>query len=117
MVDMANKMLIPATVKYTKRLADTVIAVKEAGADASVQVEILTEVSAKLSEMKKAAAELEAITAKAADTDSSEESAKAYKNDVMAAMAELRKPADELEVMMPKEVWPMPTYGDMLFTL
>lgn len=117
MVDMANKMLIPATVKYTKKLADTVIAVKEAGADASVQVEMLTEVSAKLSEMKKAAAELETITAKAADADSSEESAKAYKDDVMAAMAELRKPADELEDIVPKELWPMPTYGDMLFTL
>lgn len=48
-------------------------------------------------------------------TDSTEESAKAYKDDVMAAMAALRKPADELEVMMPKEVWPMPTYGDLIF--
>ena len=117
MVDMANKMLIPATVKYTKRLADTVIAVKEAGADASVQVEILTEVSAKLAEMKEAVAELADITAKAADADSTEASAKAYKDDVMAAMAALRKPADELEVIMPKEVWPMPTYGDLVFEL
>ena len=117
MVDMANKMLIPATVKYTKKLADTVIAVKEAGADASVQAEMLTEVTAKLAEMKEAVAELADITAKAADADSTEAVAKAYKDDVMAAMAALRKPADELEVIMPKEVWPMPTYGDLVFEL
>lgn len=43
--------------------------------------------------------------------------AKAYKDDVMAAMAALRKPADELEVIMPKSMWPMPTYGDLLFEL
>lgn len=117
MVDMANKMLIPATVKYTKKLADTVIAVKEAGADASVQAEMLTEVTAKLAEMKEAVADLADITAKAVDADSTEASAKAYKDDVMAAMAALRKPADELEVIMPKEVWPMPTYGDLVFEL
>jgi glutamine synthetase len=117
MVDMANKMLIPATVKYTKKLADTVIAVKEAGVDATVQTELLAEVSAKLSEMKAAAKALEDITAKAADTEGTEETAKAYKNEVMAAMAALRKPADELEVIMPKEVWPIPTYGDLVFEL
>ena len=38
-------------------------------------------------------------------------------DDVMAAMAELRKPADELELIMPKELWPMPTYGDLVFEL
>ena len=117
MVDMANKMLIPAVVKYTKKLADTVIAVKEAGADASVQAEMLTEVSEKLAEIKKATEALQEITAKAANADTTEESAKAYKDEVMAAMADLRKPADELEVIMPKAEWPIPTYGEMLFTL
>ena len=45
MIDMASKQIIPAIIKYTKELADTVVAVKEAGADASVQAELLTEVS------------------------------------------------------------------------
>ena len=45
MIDMASKQIIPAIIKYTKDLADTVVAVKEAGADASVQAELLTEVS------------------------------------------------------------------------
>lgn len=117
MIDMANKMIIPATVQYTKKLADTVIAVKEAGADASVQAEMLSEVTAKLAEMKEAVKTLKEVTAKAADAECTQCMAQAYKDDVMAAMAALRKPADELEVIMPKEVWPMPTYGDLVFEL
>ena len=117
MIDMANKMIIPATVQYTKKLADTVIAVKEAGADASVQAEMLSEVTAKLAEMKEAVKALTEVTVKAADAECTQCMAQAYKDDVMAAMAALRKPADELEVIMPKEVWPMPTYGDLVFEL
>lgn len=117
MIDMANKMIIPATVQYTKKLADTVIAVKEAGADASVQAEMLSEVTSKLAEMKEAVKALAEVTAKAADAECTQCMAQAYKDDVMAAMAALRKPADELEVIMPKEVWPMPTYGDLVFEL
>lgn len=117
MIDMSKKLLIPATIKYTKELADTVIAVKTAGVDATVQVEMLSDITAKLSEMKSATAALEEITAKAANAGSSEESAKAYKDDVMAAMAALRKPADELELIIPREVWPIPTYGNLAFEL
>ena len=117
MVDMANKMLIPAVVKYTKKLADTVLAVKEAGVDATVQTEMLSEVSEKLVEMKKAVKDLANITEKAANAEDAQTSAVSYKDDVMAAMAALRKPADELEVIMPKEAWPMPTYGDLIFEL
>lgn len=117
MVDTSRKLLIPATVKYTKELADTVIAVKTAGIDASVQTEMLSDITLKLSEIKAATAALEEITAKAANIDCSEDRAKTYKDDVMTAMADLRKPADELELIIPKEIWPMPTYGDLLFEL
>ena len=117
MIDMSKKQLIPAAVKYTKELADTVMAVKAAGVDTSVQADLLAEVSAKLSEIKTATVKLEEITVNAAGVGSNEEKAKSYKDNVMSAMAELRKPADELELIMPKEEWPMPTYGDMLFEL
>ena len=59
MIDMASKQIIPAIIKYTKDLADTVVAVKEAGADASVQTELLTEVSGLLAETKKSAGSIE----------------------------------------------------------
>lgn len=117
MIDMSKKLLIPAAVKYTKELADTIIAVKAAGVMPEVQIEMLSEVNDKLSKIKAATTSLEEITDKAANAQNMADSTKAYKEDVMEAMTELRKPVDELELIMPKEVWPMPTYGDMLFEL
>ena len=117
MVEMSNRIIMPAVTKYTKDLADTVIAVKEAGADASVQAGLLGEISAKLAETKKATTALAEIVEEAKAKDDSKAIAISYKDDVMAAMAALRKPVDELEVIMPKEVWPMPTYGDLVYEI
>ena len=114
MIDMASKMFIPSVVYYTKELADTAIAVKEAGADASTQIELLN-VTAKLNEAKAGLEDLKKATAKAQSIDDNQEKAESYKSEVMAAMAELRKPVDELEMIVDKEVWPVPSYGDILF--
>ena len=38
-----------------------------------------------------------------------------YKDEVFAAMTELRAPVDELEMLVDKDVWPIPTYGDLIF--
>ena len=115
MIDMASKMFIPSVVYYTKELADTAIAVKEAGADASTQIELLNAVIAKLNEAKAGLEDLKKATAKAQSIDDNQEKAESYKSEVMAAMAELRKPVDELEMIVDKEVWPVPSYGDILF--
>ena len=115
MIDMASKQIIPAVVKYTKGLADTVIAVKEAGADASVQADLLKEVSTKLTAMKTALAKLEEAEEKAGAIESVKDQAFFYKDVVKEAMADLRTPADELEMIVDKKVWPIPTYGDLIF--
>lgn len=115
MIDMAGKQIIPAVVRYTKMLADTVNAVKAAGGDAAVQMELLKSVSKKLAAMQKALMKLEKAEAKARTM--SDEKAKAffYKDTVKAAMDELRTPADELEMVVDKEIWPIPTYGELMF--
>ena len=115
MIDMASKEIIPAVIKYSKSLADSVLAVKEAGADAEVQTELLKEVSAKLTEMKTALAKLEEVEAKAAAMENAKDQAFYYKDVVKAAMDALRKPADELEMIVDKKVWPFPTYADLMF--
>ena len=115
MIDMASKQIIPAIIKYTKELADTVVAVKEAGADASVQAELLTEVSELLAESKKALEELKVITDKAAAMEEGEDQARFYHFDVVPAMEALRTPVDKLEMIVDKEAWPMPSYGDLIF--
>lgn len=115
MIEMASKQLIPAVMKYTKSLADTVLAVKEAGADASVQTELLNTVSAKLGEMKAALKKLQEEETKAGNMKNGREQAFFYKDAVRKAMDELRAPADELEMIVDKDVWPIPTYGDLIF--
>ena len=115
MIDMASKQIIPAIIKYTKELADTVVAVKEAGADASVQAELLTEVSGLLAESKKALEALKVVTDQAAAMEEGEDQARFYHFDVVPAMEALRAPVDELEMIVDKEAWPMPSYGDLIF--
>ena len=115
MIDMASKQIIPAIIKYTKELADTVVAVKEAGADASVQAELLTEVSGLLAESKKALEALKVVTDQAAAMEEGEDQARFYHFDVAPAMEALRAPVDKLEMIVDKEAWPMPSYGDLIF--
>lgn len=115
MIDMAGKKYIPAVIGYTKSLADTVIAVKGAGVDATVQEELLDSVSARLSEAKAALVKLQKVTAQAAAIEEAKAQAFFYKDTVKEVMAELRKPIDELEMMVDKSVWPVPGYGELIF--
>lgn len=115
MIDMAKKQILPAVMKYTRTLADTVIAVREAGADASVQAEILREISGKLKEAKEALARLEEKMATVSTIECQKERAFFFKDEICTAMVNLRKPVDELEMLVDKSVWPMPTYGDLIF--
>lgn len=115
MINMANKKYIPAAVGYTKTLADTVIAVREAGADAAVQSELLGEVSGQLSAARKALKELERATAQAGTMQEAKSQAFFYKDTVKEAMDALRAPIDALEMLVDKKVWPVPSYGELIF--
>jgi glutamine synthetase len=115
MIDIASKQIIPAVIKYTKSLADTVNAVVQAGAEASVQIELLNETSALLSDTKVALAKLIDVTAQAGRMSEGPEQAAYFRDAVVPAMEELRAPVDELEMIVDKEMWPMPSYGDLIF--
>ncbi|MEF2805211.1 MAG: glutamine synthetase III [Massilistercora timonensis] len=115
MIDMASKQFVPAFVKYTRSLADTVNAVREAGADTTVQTEILNEVTKLLGETREALAALAKVTEEAMEKPEGEERARFYYFEVTPAMERLRAPVDRLEMIVDKEAWPMPSYGDLLF--
>ena len=115
MIDMASKQFLPAFIKYTKTLADTVNAVKAVGVDASVQTETLKEVSALMAETKAALDNLVKTTADAAAKEEGEVQATYYYTEVVPAMDALRAPVDKLEMIVDKEAWPMPSYGDLIF--
>ena len=115
MIDMASRQIIPAVVRYTKSLADTVIAVKGAGADASVQAKLLDQVSSGLAQTKTALEKLQKAVEEAGAMQEGKEQAFFYKNVVCTAMEDLRRPVDGLEMIVEKEAWPYPTYGDLMF--
>ena len=117
MIDMAGKQIIPAVMKYSKALADTVNAVKAAGADASTQTGILKEVSDNLAAMQTALVKLEKAEKEASAIEDAKEQAFFYKDNVRVIMDELRAPADRLEMIVDKEMWPIPTYGELMFEI
>ncbi|MBR5419590.1 MAG: glutamine synthetase III [Lachnospiraceae bacterium] len=115
MIDMAKKQILPAVMKYSGKLAETMLAVKEAGGDASVHASILSEVTGRLSEMKEALDRLQKDLAEASAVTDVREQAFYYKDKIFVDMTALRTPADALEMLVDKSMWPFPTYGDILF--
>ena len=115
MIDMAGKDIIPAVSAYTGDLANTVLAVKEAGATASTQVELLKKVDGLLTEAQAALETLQVETAKASAIEDVKAQAFYYKDTVKAAMDALRAPVDKLEMVVDSDIWPMPTYGELMF--
>ena len=117
MIEMASKLYIPAVIKYVKHLADSLIAVKSAvpDADTSVQEELLKKTSALLSSAQKALNTLKEKDAQAARKEQGSEQANYFHKEVVPAMEALRAPIDELEMLVDKALWPVPTYGDLLF--
>ena len=115
MIDMAGKDIIPAVAAYTGELANTVLAVKEAGATGASQADLLVEVDGLLAEARKALKTLEEETAKAAAMEDVKAQAFYYKDSVKVAMEALRTPVDKLEMLVDSSVWPMPTYGELMF--
>ena len=115
MIDMANKQIIPAVMRYANVLAETVIKVKEAGANAAVPAKLLDTVTAKLAETKDAPEALENAVSVASSMKQGKEQAFFYHDKVVTAMNALRKPADELEKLVDKNYWPFPTYADLMF--
>ena len=115
MIDIASKHIIPAVMRFARNVAGTANEIKQAGADATVPMNLLRETTQLLSETKMALAKLEEMSDTAAAMPAGKEQAEYYHRKVCAAMEELRAPVDRLEMLVDKEEWPMPSYGDLLF--
>ena len=116
MIDIATKQIIPAVIKYTTVLAGSINAVKAAGPiDVSVQMDLLEKCTALLKDTNNAMNRLSKVVAKVPEIPEGRERAVYCKDEVCKAMTELRTPVDELEMLVDKEMWPMPSYGDLIF--
>ncbi len=117
MIHMAGKHYIPAAIHFNTRLGQSVFAVSAASPDAdlSVQKDLLIKCSALLADSSKALEHLKVLLPEVDSMDDVVEMAMAYHDEIVPAMAALRKPVDELELLVDKDIWPVPTYGDLMF--
>ena len=118
MLDMAKKLYLPAASKYAKELAEIVSLKKAAGgADDSYESELLAKVSSLTASIFNKVKALDKAVIEAKNVSETGALALYYRNTVFQAMSELRENVDELEGCVPAEVWPVPSYADLLFSV
>jgi len=119
MIDMAKHKIIPAAVKYSTELASSINAIKSASSavDVSVQEGLLIDLCSTLVSLKTNLTTLETVTQEAASLTDAYEQAVNYRDVVFKAMGALRIDGDKLETIIDSELWPLPTYAEMLFML
>ena len=119
MLEMAKKDILPAASKFASKLAETISLKKTvcAECDASYEADMLKKVSALTTSIYAKAGQLESDTLEAKKISDAAKAAFFYREHVFASMNALRAVVDELEVIAPKELWPFPSYGDLLFSV
>jgi glutamine synthetase len=116
-VAMTKNQYLPSILMFARELAETVTALKAVGADASVPGALLIQVNERLSSAVKKLAGLETAVAQANGEGNAEKKAKLFHDKVFTAQTELRQDIDALETILPNDLWPVPTYQEMLFNL
>ena len=115
--DMVKHQYAPAVMAFAKFLCDTAVSKKSIGLDASVE----TETAAKVNDLEKSmitgCGELCDLLGKASSFSDAKETAVFFHDKVLAKMNEIRAVVDELETFVGDDFWPVPTYGDILFSV
>ena len=113
MVLMSNRYILPAALRYQKDIAESVTAVKTAGGSIREAKKVLDRLTALVDALRSQTEQLaKALEQHAATT---EKHAKMMRDAVVPLMAALRDTGDQIEVLLPHELWPLPTYREMLF--
>lgn len=117
MVQMAKQEIIPAVINYSKNIADTINSLKAASDKVSVKTQelLIVKISELLDDVYEKVNTLDSIVKEIQQIDEIKEKSFAYREKVLIAMEELRKPCDELESLTGEIYWPFPSYTDLLF--
>ncbi|MCD6460145.1 glutamine synthetase III [bacterium] len=116
-IDMVKTLYLPAVMRWAADLADSIITIKDAGGPVSIQEKNLRKVSALLESADSKLEKLEKELNAAKKIEDGVKQAEAYRDNVFVAMNELRQDIDTLETLVPRDLWPVPTYADLLFKL
>ena len=116
-LDMATMDIIPAVIKYKGDVAKSANESLALGVEADEEKEIVKTLAALLATAKKDVERLRLALKTAHEKGENLDGAKCYHDDVLSAMDALRATCDEMELNTAKEYWPLPSYGDLLFSI
>lgn len=116
-IDMVTKQFIPATIEYATFLADSIGSFNSVSVSAPVQEDLLKKLSSFLASSYKNLAKLETAVAKTQKITDTVKKAESYRDKVITTMQALRADIDALEMIVPRDMWPVPNYTDLLFKL
>lgn len=114
-LNIAKRQILPACIQYSSELASAVNGLIAAGITPAVQKRELEKTNSLLEDLSSAIEALEKAVGKAKSIEKALAKAKCYRDDVIPAMSEVRKAADTLETIVDAELWPLPSYAEMLF--
>jgi glutamine synthetase len=120
MIDMAKRQILPVVMRYATELAHSINTIGSACAEANVstQTTLLQEISSLLKDLKDKIDTLQVATTKAKELNGDANRQGIYYRDVVfPAMNDLREVVDTLEILVDYELWPLPSYTQMLFML
>ena len=115
MSNMVKRQILPACVEYSSRLAGAVESISSAGISAGTQKAMLEKLCGLISSLDENVKKLEKDIDSAGEIADVSEQAEYYREVVIEAMSKVRQVADELEAIVDAELWPLPTYAEMLF--
>lgn len=120
--DLINTRIVPAALSYQKRLIEIVKGLKDLNdivpaESIKYESEILQKISTKLSELKTQLNNLDKKIEEAEKIENDSKKAKFFSDNIASGLEEARQPADELETIIPDDLWPLPKYSEMLFIM
>ncbi|MBR5088912.1 MAG: glutamine synthetase type III, partial [Ruminiclostridium sp.] len=116
-VDMVKRQYAPAVVGYAKFLCDAAMSKRSVGVDATTELEAARNVTLLENVMITECGALEALLGETSSLSDVKETAVFFHDKVLAKMNDVRAAVDELERLVGSEFWPVPTYGDILFSV
>ena len=116
LIDMINRQVLPAVMEFSSELAEGIVNKKAAlpGMNVEAEEERLAEIEGLVSKLYAANNELDKAVKISSDYEGSSLSHYS-RSSIIPAMEEVRKHADQLELIVGQKHWPYPTYGEMLF--
>lgn len=116
MIEMGRTVYLPTAMRYQTELAQNITALKQAGA--AYDTTLLNKISELIRQLLQGVEKLEKVRLDVGghgSSDSHQDNAVYCRDTIIPAMSELRSTIDTLETLVPDDMWPLPTYQEMLF--